>query len=59
MGGSGTTGHTGIVKNPWDTNRHTAGSSAGSTALVAAGVVPYALGSDTGTQFVNQQLTAA
>lgn len=48
MGGSGTTGHTGIVKNPWDTNRHTAGSSAGSTALVAAGVVPYALGSDTG-----------
>ena len=48
MGGTGTTGHTGVVKNPWDTSRITAGSSAGSAALVASGVVPYALGSDTG-----------
>lgn len=48
MGGTGTTGHTGIVKNPWDTSRMCAGSSAGSAAAVAAGVYPYATGSDTG-----------
>lgn len=48
MGGTGTTGHTGIVKNPWDKNRMCAGSSAGSAAAVAAGVYPYATGSDTG-----------
>ena len=48
MGGTGTTGHTGVVKNPWDTNRMCAGSSAGSAASVAYGVYPYALGSDTG-----------
>ena len=48
MGGSGTTGHTGIVRNPWDTTRMTAGSSAGSAASVAKGIVPYALGTDTG-----------
>lgn len=48
MGGTGTTGHTGIVHNPWDLERQTAGSSAGSAASVAAGVYPYALGSDTG-----------
>ena len=48
MGGTGTTAHTGIVKNPWDSTRITAGSSAGSACLVATGVVPYALGSDTG-----------
>ncbi len=48
MGGNGTTGHTGIVHNPWDPKRLTAGSSAGSAAAVAMGIVPYALGSDTG-----------
>jgi Asp-tRNAAsn/Glu-tRNAGln amidotransferase A subunit and related amidases len=48
MGGTGTTGHTGVVKNPWDVNRMCAGSSAGSAAAVAAGVYPYALGTDTG-----------
>lgn len=48
MGGTGTTGHTGIVKNPWDPNRICAGSSAGSACAVAAGVYPYATGSDTG-----------
>ena len=48
MGGSGTTGHTGTVLNPWDTSRMCAGSSAGSACAVAAGVYPYALGSDTG-----------
>ena len=48
MGGTGTTGHTGIVKNPWDHTRMCAGSSAGSACSVAAGVYPYATGSDTG-----------
>ncbi len=48
MGGTGTTGHTGIVRNPWDKSRMCAGSSAGSACAVAAGVYPYATGSDTG-----------
>ena len=48
MGGTGTTGHTGVVHNPWDYDRMCAGSSAGSAASVAAGCYPFALGSDTG-----------
>ena len=48
MGGTGTTARTGVVLNPWDTTRMTAGSSAGSAAAVAYGVYPYALGSDSG-----------
>ena len=48
MGGTGTTGHTGVVRNPWDLTRMCAGSSAGSACAVAAGVVPFALGTDTG-----------
>ncbi len=48
MGGTGTTAHTGIIKNPWDINRMCAGSSSGSACAVASGVYPFALGSDTG-----------
>ncbi|MDD2377727.1 MAG: amidase family protein [Bacilli bacterium] len=48
MGGSGTTGHTGIVRNPWDKNRLIGGSSAGSAASVALGITPFSIGSDTG-----------
>ena len=48
MGGTGTTGHTGVVRNPWDKTRQIGGSSAGSAAAVAMGIVPFAIGSDTG-----------
>ena len=48
MGGTGTTAHTGVVKNPWDKTRMIGGSSAGSAASVALGIVPFAIGSDTG-----------
>ena len=48
MGGTGTTGHPGIVRNPWNKDRMIGGSSAGSAASVALGIVPFAIGSDTG-----------
>ena len=48
MGGTGTNGHTGISKNPWDANRQSGGSSGGSAVAVSLGIVPFALGSDTG-----------
>lgn len=38
---------TGPGLNPWDTSRWTGGSSSGSGAAVAAGLVPFALGTET------------
>ena len=37
----------GPMRNPWDRERWTGGSSAGSGAAVGAGLVPYALGTET------------
>ena len=48
MGGTNKSALTGPVANPWDTRRISGGSSGGSAAIVASGVVPFALGSDTG-----------
>lgn len=48
MGGTNKSALTGPVYNPWDSSRIAGGSSGGSAALVGSGVVPFALGSDTG-----------
>lgn len=39
---------TGITRNPWNTDKTPGGSSAGAAASVAAGVTPFALGTDGG-----------
>lgn len=48
MGGSGEFSAYGPTKNPWDTTRISGGSSSGPAAAVAAGLVPFALGTETG-----------
>ena len=48
MGGTNLNSIHGMSRNPYDTTKGTGGSSGGSAAVVAAGCVPFAIGSDTG-----------
>ena len=46
--GSGPSPLTGITRNPWDLSKTPGGSSLGAASSVAAGITPFALGTDGG-----------
>jgi Asp-tRNA(Asn)/Glu-tRNA(Gln) amidotransferase A subunit family amidase len=43
----------GRTNNPWDLNEGSSGSSAGPASATAAGLVPFAIGSETGGSIIS------